>query len=201
MAITRVKIRATIEGAGFYAETPYINQFTVTKTRNNISSFSASVKVRTANFDATIYAGPVVISAGVKTDDTTDLKKVFTGIIRKATISPCWDDPTYVLLNISGEDILSELRGKKITRRQIKEKGSWATIDSVIRRGLRSDKFSYINRATMQTSPNEELNDKNIQNRAEKFQIASKNPLEGANRDELANLEIQLSSDITTFNV
>ena len=190
MAITRVKIRAKIEGAGFSVETPYIQSFSVRKVRNDISSFNASIKVNRESFpDDGSLTGEIVISAGVK----DNLKKIFTGIVRKANISPCWNDPTYVILSISGEDILSELKNKKITRRQIKEKGPWALITGIDRKGHRSDRFKYINRSKVDMSESGEVEDQNIikkNNDSPMKDLATYK--ENVNREEQSTLNIQI---------
>lgn len=196
MAITRVKIRAKIEGAGFSVETPYIQSFSVRKVRNEVSSFSASIKINRESFaDDGSLEGLIIISAGVK----DNLKKIFTGIVRKANISPCWNDPTYVILNISGEDILSELRNKKITRRQIKEKGPWALITGIDRKGHRSDKFKYINRSKIDMSESGEVEDPNITKKNNESPMkALATAKENAFREEQATLNIQVYDTVSS---
>jgi len=144
-----VKVRAIINiGEGnLMAGTPpllYNNQilsFNVDKARGQISSFSASLKVRRDEItggllddaSVTIYAG---------TDQTYSSNKIFTGAIKTATVTPNRDDPEYVILNISGNDVLSRLNGKKFTRRCRSSKGVWVSIDSA-RPGLRDGKLTY----------------------------------------------------------
>ena len=140
MAIDMVKIRAKIELGGLVIETPYILSFTVTKTRGIISTFSASLKIYNADINGNLVSESIKISAG---ENIPHL--IFTGVVKKATISPCWDDPSYVLLNISGEDMLSYLKGKKYTRRCRGSKSSWANIVGVTRSGLKSGKFKPVN--------------------------------------------------------
>jgi hypothetical protein len=48
-----------------------------------------------------------------------------------------------VILNISGNDVLSRLQNKKYTRRCRSTKGVWISIDSVTRQGLRDGKLTY----------------------------------------------------------
>lgn len=134
-SIEMVKIRATIQIGSFSVQTPFISSFNVTKTRGQISTFSASIKVKAGTSE---FVGQnIVIIAGEENRE----EKIFTGLVKTATISPCFDDPEYVLVNLSGKDILSELEGKKFTRRCKASKATWVTIDGVSRKGLKSGKF------------------------------------------------------------
>jgi len=136
MPIDKVKIRARIEVGRFNVETPYILSFNVNRTRGQVSTFDARLKIADGEI-ADMTGGPVKIYAG--TDYPRN--RIFTGIVKKATISPCFDDPHFVLVNISGADALSLLQNKKYTRRCRGTATSWATIDSVSRKGLKSGKF------------------------------------------------------------
>jgi len=145
-----VRVRALIDiGEGnMLAGTPplgyanHILSFNVDKARGQISSFSASLKIRRDEItggllddaSVTIYAG---------TDTTYSNNKIFTGAIKTATVTPNRDDPEYVILNISGNDVLSRLNGKKFTRRCRSSKGVWVSIDGVSRPGLRDGKLTY----------------------------------------------------------
>jgi len=133
--IEMVKIRATIQIGSFSVQTPFIASFNVTKTRGQVSTFSASIKVKAGTSDFT--GQNIVIIAGEENME----EKIFTGLVKSATISPCFDDPEYVLVNLSGKDILSELESKKFTRRCKASKSTWVTIDGVSRKGLKSGKF------------------------------------------------------------
>ena len=139
MAIDMVKIRAQIKIGSLEVNTPYILSFNVTQTRGTMSTFSASLKVDEGSIRNNLSGSSIQISAGE--DKPKNL--IFTGIVKKATLSPCWDDPSYVLLNISGEDVLAYLRGKKYTRRCRGTKSSWVTITGVTRKGLKSSKFKH----------------------------------------------------------
>jgi len=122
----------------------YNNQilsFNVDKARGQISSFSASLKVRRDEITGGLLDdASVAIYAG--TDQTYSSNKIFTGAIKTATVTPNRDDPEYVILNISGNDVLSRLNGKKFTRRCRSSKGVWVSIDSA-RPGLRDGKLTY----------------------------------------------------------
>lgn len=140
MTIDLVKVRAKIViggGSGVTVETPYIQSFSVRKTRGQLSSFDSSLKVKHSDISSTNLGGDVTIYAGAD----GRLKKIYTGIIKKSTVSPCWDDPGYILFNISGTDILSYLQGKKYTRRCRATKSVWVSINSVTRHGLRDGEF------------------------------------------------------------
>ena len=139
MAIERKKIRAKVSIGVIAVETPYILSFNVRKSRGQPSTFDCSLKVK-SNTGANLIGDSIKISAGV--DNASDT--IFTGIIRKVTISPCFDDPEYVIMNLSGADVLSLLQGKKFTRRCIGQKTSWVSINSVSRKGLKSGKFKYV---------------------------------------------------------
>jgi len=146
MAIQMVKIRASITLGNLIAVTPsaamasdnIIMSFNVDRSRGQISTFSASMKVR-AGTVGNIFGKQVVIRAGQ--DSPANL--IFTGICRTANITPCRDDPIFVILSISGNDILSRLDGKKYTRRCRSTRGTWVAINSVTRPGLRTGKLAY----------------------------------------------------------
>ena len=137
MAIKMVKIRAEVAIGNLKVQTPYIQSFTVNKTRGMPSTFNASLKVEGSKVSGTITGDGVTIKAGENSANNI----IFSGIVKKATISPNFDDPAYVILNIEGQDILSVLQGKKYTRRQFADETSWVSINSVTRTGLRSGKF------------------------------------------------------------
>jgi len=140
MSIRMIKIRATVSiGSGFIIRTPFVQSFNVRKSRGQISSFDASLKVSHNEITQSNMGGRVTISAGEEGNE----RRIFTGILKKATVSPCWDDPGYVLLNISGVDELSKLQGKKYTRRCRATKSTWVSIEGVVREGLRDGKFAY----------------------------------------------------------
>jgi hypothetical protein len=136
MAIEQVPVRARISGDGFSVETPYIMSFNVSKNRGSPSTFSASIKIKSEYIDD--MNGNIVVYAGVK----GSMSKIFTGIIKKATITPCWDDPSYVIVNLNGVDVLIKLENRRITRRQPLSKTSWVSIDQASP-GLRSGKLKF----------------------------------------------------------
>jgi hypothetical protein len=147
MSIEMVKCRATVSIGGVTVSTPYVQSFNVRKQRGQVSTFDASLKVNGASIGSSLTGGAVVISAG--TDGSK--KTIFTGICRQAKVSPCFDDPAYVILSISGADALSLLHGKKYTRRCRETLAAWVGITGVVREGLRSGKFAYSNEPTITT--------------------------------------------------
>lgn len=146
MAIERVKIRATVEIGNLSVSTPYVQSFSVRKQRGQVSTFDASLKISHDEVTNAITGGSVVISAGEESPSDT----IFTGICRAAKISPCYDDPKYVILSISGADQLSLMQGKKYTRRCRASQSTWVAITGVTREGLKSGKFAYTNEPTLE---------------------------------------------------
>jgi hypothetical protein len=149
MAIQLVKVRAKIEMGAVVAGTPplghenQILSFNVDKSRGQIGTFSASLKIKKGEITGGIVNNAEVkIWAGTATSYSNN--QIFTGIIRTANISPNRDDPEFVILNISGNDVLSRLNGKKYTRRCRSSKGVWVSIEGVAREGLRDSKLLYV---------------------------------------------------------
>jgi hypothetical protein len=138
MSITRIKVRAEVAVGGISVVTPYVQSFNVRKQRGQISTFDATLKIPYGT-STTLAGGDVVISAGTDNQMTT----IFTGMCRFAKISPCYDDPAYVILSISGSDKLALLQGKKFTRRCRATNATWCSITGVTRHGLKSGKFAY----------------------------------------------------------
>ena len=140
MSITQVKVRAKITiGNSLEVETPFILSFNVNKVRGQISTFDASLKIPGSDITRSISGDHIKIYAGSISTYLSNV--IFSGIVKVIRITPCWDDPQYVFMNVSGEDILSTLRGKKYTRRSTASTASWISIDGVARKGLRSGKF------------------------------------------------------------
>jgi len=144
MSIEQVKIRARIEIGGISVSTPYIQSFNVRKQRGQVSTFDASLKVSHDQVSGKLTGGEVRIYAG---EGSTNL--IFTGMCRAAKISPCYDDPKYVILSVSGADVLSLLSGKKYTRRCRSTKSTWVSITGVTREGFKSGKLAYTKAPTV----------------------------------------------------
>jgi hypothetical protein len=147
MSIEMVKCRASVSVGGLTVVTPYVQSFNVRKQRGQVSTFDASLKVNGDSIGGGSLGGEVQIYAGAGSPS----KLIFTGICRQAKISPCYDDPAYVILSISGADALSLLQGKKYTRRCRSSKAAWVGITGVVREGLRSGKFAYDHEPTITT--------------------------------------------------
>ena len=156
MGITVVKVRATVTVCNISVSTPYIQSFNVTKTREQPSTFSASLKVSHSSLGDVLAGGNAKIEAGTEGGGTNT---IFTGIVKQAKISPCFDDPTFVILTVSGSDVLSLLAGKKYTRRCRATLASWVGITGVSRKGLKSGRFAYQNEPTIQFEGDKQLKD------------------------------------------
>lgn len=141
MAIEEVKVRATITIGGLTVETPYVLSFSVTQNRGAPSSMSASLKVKgtsvaSANDLVKVWAGT-----------RGNLDRIFTGDLRKMTISPCWDDPSYIILNVEASDVLARLADTKFSRRQHSQDVMFAVITSAST-SHKSGRFNTINEPT-----------------------------------------------------
>ena len=140
MAIDSVKIRATITGAGFNVATPYILSFYVRKSRNELSTFNFSAKVNGSSFNS---------STGGQISISVNGELIYTGIIVAINARPCFDDPMYVIVDVSGTDIRKNLEYKQFTRRSTDSTASWALITGVVRHGLKSQKLQYTTRSSL----------------------------------------------------
>jgi hypothetical protein len=176
MAITMVKCRAKVQVASLEVVTPYVQSFNVRKQRGQVSTFDAALKVPSDNVSS-LAGGDVKIWAN-SGDDATKL--IFTGVCRSAKISPCHDDPFYVILSISGADALSYLQGKKFTRRCRGTLASWCAITGVVRKGLKSGKFAY------NTEPILETDDGNIEKARNVTGYRSENVVDGIKKPATA---------------
>jgi hypothetical protein len=131
VAIERVKCRARVDLGNLRVETPFVQSFNVRKQRGQVSTFDVSLKVSHDEISGTLTGNNIEIHAG----EGSPSELIFTGIVRNAKISPCYDDPKYVLLSVSGADPLSLLAGKKYTRRCRSTRASWTAITGVVRSG------------------------------------------------------------------
>ncbi len=115
-------IRAEIKiGDKYTIRTPNVMSFNVTRTRGQASAqFSASVKVDYDDISSSssLVNSKIIIKAGEATSFGS-LPVVFTGLIYKCVINPIRTDVSLVMLNISGQDVLSILNGQKINRRLV----------------------------------------------------------------------------------
>ena len=154
MTITMVKIRARITvGSTLVVSTPYIQRFSVNKNRGNPATFDASLKVSNTEVAGNIVGDNVKIEAtGAATvGENPPLKTVFVGYIKQVKVNPCLEDPSFVILGLSGVDMLGFLEGKKYTRRCRATRSTFVTINGVQRRGLKSGKFAYNKEPVLET--------------------------------------------------
>jgi hypothetical protein len=174
MAITMVRCRAKVQVASLIVVTPYVQSFNVRKQRGQVSTFDASLKVPSDNISS-LVSGDVKIWANAGTEETgfEATKLIFTGMCRSAKISPCHDDPFYVILSIGGADGLSLLQGKKFTRRCRGTLASWCSITGVVRKGLKDGKFAY------NTEPIMEINYGDMERSNNTVGYSSKNVIDG----------------------
>jgi hypothetical protein len=149
-SITRVKCRAEVYVGSIVVRTPYIQSFNVRKQRGQVTTFDAALKIP-AGTAQTLAGGDVQIWAG----ENSASQLIVTGMCRAAKVSPCFDDPNFVILSISGADKLSYLQGKKFTRRVREHTTSWASITGVVRAGLKSGKFAYNTEANFKLTSGE----------------------------------------------
>lgn len=125
--INAVAIRAIITLGEIEIKTPYILNFSVNKQRNEASTFSASLKISAESLSDTQHLSNLVT---IRAGEMSREKLIFTGYCLQAEPTPCWDDPSFVILNVSGKDVLYRLDREKYTRRQVATKSKWALINS-----------------------------------------------------------------------
>lgn len=148
MTITMVKIRARITvGSALVVSTPYIQRFSVNKNRGNPATFDASLKVSNTEVAGNMVGDSIKIEAG----EDSPAKTIFTGYVKQVKVNPCLDDPSFVILGLSGVDMLGFLEGKKYTRRCRATRSTFVTINGVQRRGLKSGKFAYNKEPVLET--------------------------------------------------
>ncbi len=145
MSITQVQCRAKVIVGGLAIETPFIQSFNVRKQRGQVGTFDASLKVLGSSISGASAVGgnTQIYGQGIL---------IFTGICRQAKLSPCFDDPAYVILTISGADSLSLLHGKKYTKRCRSSQSTWVGITGVVREGLRTGKLIFNNQSMLTTN-------------------------------------------------
>lgn len=190
MAIQRVKCRAEVSVGGITIRTPFVQSFNVRKQRGQVSTFTASLKVP-AGTSSQLAGGDVIIKAG----EEGSLNTIFTGICRQANVSPCFDDPQYVLVSISGVDKLSLLQGKKFTRRCRATDTAWCAITGVSRKGLKSGKFAY------NTEPILDIKDGKIERQNNLAGFRAENVKDGNNPSVAPGNDNKRQVDIITTDV
>lgn len=109
------KIRARVVINDYIVETPYVKSFSINKSRTtNIGTFSCTLEIP-ANANIGYSSGTIEIYAGTEANYMS-LRR-FTGVIRQITPNPAPGKPNYMLLSISGRDIMYKLENKKFSRR------------------------------------------------------------------------------------
>lgn len=163
-SLTMVPVRCRVEVGGIIAGTPdggtvnHVLSFNVDKVRGQPGSCNISLRVRRGEARlASTTGGVIVISAGTK----GAMNRIFYGFIKTITISPCREYPNFVIMNITGLDILHKLDGKKYTRRCRYAHGTWVSITGVVREGLRSGKLLYLPNEPYLTFDGGQLNRQN----------------------------------------
>jgi len=122
----QVKIRATIDVGGAIISTPDILSFSVTRARGQMcATFQASVKI----------PGDVTFGAGGKIVISANAGTIFTGYVKKMSISPSKTDSSHVIVNMSGRDVLSVLEGITFSRRvDAMKMARFGVISSIVQR-------------------------------------------------------------------
>jgi hypothetical protein len=146
-SLTPVAVRCRVSVGGILAGTPdggttnHVLSFNVDKVRGQPGTCNMSLRVKKGQAGFVSSTGGVItIDAGANGAN----HRVFYGFIKSVTISPCREYPSFVIMNITGVDVLSKLEGKKFTRRCRYAHGTWVSITGVVREGLRSGKLLYV---------------------------------------------------------
>ena len=111
--VTQEKIRAEILMGGIsLAKTPFVTNFNVTQSRNQISG-TFSVTMDLIGGTAFPLGEKIVIKAGTKGNE----KKIFTGVVENTSAQPAFGKPSYFTVTLSGRGVLSTLENKRFSRR------------------------------------------------------------------------------------
>lgn len=107
------KIRAEFwMGTSLIAKTPYIVSFNVEKNRKSITDTFTIIIEILAN-----VAFPLRENVSIKAGTRGNLREIFTGKIEQTRAEPAFGKPSYKRMSISGRGVLSELEGKRFSRR------------------------------------------------------------------------------------
>ena len=106
------KIRATVVLGGREIKTPFVQSFSINKSRATLhNSASVSVELRAGT---TFIAGQdVEIHAGLKDKE----KLEFTGQVMTLTVTPSADKAGYYIINLQASDKMIELENCRFSRR------------------------------------------------------------------------------------
>ena len=179
MPIQQVPVRATISGGGLQAATPFILSFYIRQSRNELSSFSLSIKTVANGVDGT--SGGII-------SFVVNNHLIFSGILLSAHCRPCFDDPAYTIIDANGTDVRKWLEYKKFTRRCTDTISSWALITGVVRRGLKSTKLAYRERSNLGggfylSYDSLDNSDARTTNRVKDYLDKASGPLAGSGKD------------------
>lgn len=195
MTLNTVKIRARVTIGDFVVETPYILSFNVSKERNKKSTFTAALKIEEDDLN-NLMGDVVTISAGENIP-----KLIFTGYILQSSPSPCWDDPKYVVLNISGADVLYMLDNERFTRLANYSEDSWAIITGINRKAAKGTQFRLINSPVTMPTDGDNISDwekSNILKSTLLDSNAPPTPGDGSNSVALVFKNLKSSSGVVT---
>jgi hypothetical protein len=143
--LTMVKCRCKVQIGGLVAGTPcdytnHVLSFNVDKNRGQAGTCSVSMRVKKGDASLANSRGEIIISAGAD----GYLPTIFYGYLKSITISPCREYPSYIIMNVTGVDVLSKLEGKKYTRRCRSVMSTWVSIEGVVREGIRTGKLLWL---------------------------------------------------------
>jgi len=112
-SVTREEIRAEIWMENtLLASTPMVNNISVNKSRTQMSTtFSVTFEIQ-AGISFPMGAD-LVIKAGTR----GNLQTIFTGLVESVTTNPSFGKPTYYLITMGGQGVLTKLKDKKFSRR------------------------------------------------------------------------------------
>jgi hypothetical protein len=111
--ITEEKVRAEVYlGAQLLAKTPFVLNFTVNKSRTQLST-TASVTLELLAGTSFPLGEQLKIKAGLR----GSLKDIFAGEINTTRVDPSFGKPSYYKLTMTASGVLSKLEGKKFSRR------------------------------------------------------------------------------------
>lgn len=113
LPVTNEKVRAEVwMGDTLIAQTPFVRNFNVQKSRGQVSNtFSVVLEVLAGTQFQ--QGEKLQIRAGTR----GNLKAIFTGSIESTKVSPSIGKPSYYLLTWGGRGVLSELENKTFSRR------------------------------------------------------------------------------------
>jgi hypothetical protein len=113
ITIDREEIRAEVYlGGTLLATTPFVKNFNVNMGR---SQFSTTFSVTMELLAGTVF--PIGANLSIAAGTRGNLNTVFTGLIESTTAQPSFGKPSYFLVTLSGQGVLSNLKDKKFSRR------------------------------------------------------------------------------------